>query len=386
MDDAGTAWLQGQRVAFTGRMASLTRAEAAELVRSHGGEYAPTLSRNTAFLVVGQEGWPLTGDGALAPRLRKAHRLQAQGAELTVLSEEEFLARLGFSPQTPGVHRLYSTAQLCRLLRITSRQLQTWVRTGLIRPVHIVQGVGYFDFQQVTSARTLIDLTRAGVTPERLRRSLGMLQTWLPDLRLPLAQLAVIERDGRVLVRLGDGQLAEPSGQGVFDFPEAAIPMTVEWKPSHRSAEEWTADAHAYEEAERWEEAAEAYRQALLLTGPDAQLCFELGNVLFALGQRPRAAERFRQAVEIDPAYVDAWNNLGNVLADLGETEEGLDALRKAIELDPGYVDAHYNLADVLDSVGRREEAQPHWEAYLRYDACSEWATYARSRLRKGSG
>lgn len=386
MDKTGTAWIRGRRVAFTGRMASLTRAEAADLVRNHGGEYAPALTRNTSFLIVGQEGWPLTGDGALAPKLRRARKLQDAGAELTVLSEEDFLSRLGFSPQTPGVHRLYSTAQLCRLLRVTRRRLQTWVRTGLIRPVHIVQGVGYFDFQQVTSARTLIDLTRGGVTPDRLRRSLNQLQLWLPDLRMPLAQLAVIERDGRLLVRLGDGQLAEPSGQGVFDFPDAVVPMTVEWKPSHRSAEDWTAEAHAYEEIERWEEAAEAYRQALLLSGPNAELCFELGNALFALGQRGRSAERFRQAVEIDPGYTEAWNNLGNVLAELGDNDEALDALRKAVELDPGYGDAHYNLADLLDTLGRRDEAHPHWEAYLRFDGSSEWAAYARSRLRRGSG
>jgi tetratricopeptide (TPR) repeat protein len=153
-----------------------------------------------------------------------------------------------------------------------------------------------------------------------------------------------------------------------------------------RTAEQWFDDGCAYEEAERWAEAAEAYRLALLTGGPNAQTCFNLGNALYALGEKKRAAERYRQAVEIDRSFVDAWNNLGNTLAEIGEPEEALAALRKAIELNPGYADAHYNLADLLDTLRREDEAQVHWEAYLRFDALSEWGRYARKRLRQISG
>jgi tetratricopeptide (TPR) repeat protein len=400
-------WLQGCKVAVTGRMASLTRDEAASLIAAHGGEFTPTLNRHTAYLIVGQEGWPLGGDGALSSKLQKARRLQQEGAGLQVLSEEDFLNRLGIGAQAQGIHRVYSTSQLCRLLRVSRGRLQAWVRTGLIQPTEVSNGVSYFDFQQVTSARTLVSLAHAGVGPDRMRRSLEQLKIWLPELGLPVAQLAVIERDGRVLVRLSAGQLAEPSGQGVFEFSDgengrlaAGVGGTGEAQDGKsvtcqfrqvenlppRTAEQWFDDGCAHEEAGRWAEAAEAYRLALLAGGPNARTCFNLGNALYALGEKKRAAERYRQAVEIDRGFVEAWNNLGNTLAEIGEPEEALDALRKAVELNPGYADAHYNLADLLDTLRREEEAQVYWEAYLRFDASSEWGRHARKRLRQISG
>ena len=48
--------LRGQHVAFTGRLASMTRAEAEELVSAHGGEFVSFPNRRTDYLVVGQEG------------------------------------------------------------------------------------------------------------------------------------------------------------------------------------------------------------------------------------------------------------------------------------------------------------------------------------------
>src|SRR5262249_29644553 len=50
-------------VAFTGRLACMTRAEAFEVVRSHGGTPSQTVTRQTNVLVVGELGWPLLDDG-----------------------------------------------------------------------------------------------------------------------------------------------------------------------------------------------------------------------------------------------------------------------------------------------------------------------------------
>jgi tetratricopeptide (TPR) repeat protein len=55
----------------------------------------------------------------------------------------------------------------------------------------------------------------------------------------------------------------------------------------------------------------------------------------------------------------------------------------KAIELDPEYFDAHYNLALVYDKVHSYAEACHHWERYLKYDASSRWARYARDRVQE---
>ena len=49
-------------VAFTGRLACMTRAEAFEVVRQHGGTPSQTVTKRTKLLIVGELGWPLLDD------------------------------------------------------------------------------------------------------------------------------------------------------------------------------------------------------------------------------------------------------------------------------------------------------------------------------------
>src|SRR5262245_27766614 len=50
-------------VSFTGRLACMSRAEAFDVVREHGGTPSPSVTRQTKVLVVGEFGWPLLDDG-----------------------------------------------------------------------------------------------------------------------------------------------------------------------------------------------------------------------------------------------------------------------------------------------------------------------------------
>jgi NAD-dependent DNA ligase len=59
-------------VAFTGRLACMTRAEAFEVVRSHGGTPSQVVTRRTNVLVVGELGWPLLDDGRPSNKLSRA--------------------------------------------------------------------------------------------------------------------------------------------------------------------------------------------------------------------------------------------------------------------------------------------------------------------------
>jgi len=373
--------LQGKQVAFTGRLASMTRVEAARLVAAHGGEVTATVSGDFSLLVVGRDGWPLAKDGRLTRKLRKARWLARQGRDVTIMPEEELLARLHIEP-LGRLSQRYTTGELTNLLGLSRDRLRTWMRAGLIQPVDSIDGIGYFDFCQVAGAKNLSDLTRAGVSTARLRQSLSQLQSWLGDAEHPLAQLTILERSGRLLVRLENGLLAEPTGQLHFDF-SAQPQISALSLPARTESPETLFDrGYAAEEAGDFAEAAHAYREALLAGGPEAEGCFNLANVLYALGQKAQAGERFRQAVELNPTFCEAWNNLGTVLCELSEPDEALRAYRKALQLDPLCSDAHYNLADMLDGLGRHLEARPHWQSYLRQDPTGPWAEHARARLK----
>src|SRR5262245_51754097 len=73
-------------VAFTGRLACMTRVEAFEVVRSHGGTPSQTVSRQTNVLIVGELRWPLLDDG------RPSNKLSRAGTYgVPVVSERRFL-------------------------------------------------------------------------------------------------------------------------------------------------------------------------------------------------------------------------------------------------------------------------------------------------------
>jgi len=376
-----TAWLQGKEVAFTGKLASLTRGEAARLIQERGGIFAPSVRWQTDLLVVGQEGWPLRRDGSLSLKLQRAHKLQKLGHAIAVLTEEDFLERLGLATSSSEIHRLFTTAQVCRMLRVPRDRLRAWIKAGLLAPAQSVHNVCYFDFQQVTGMRSLCDLTRSGVTSTQLKRSFEQLKKWLPDVDRPLAQLA----DGRLLVRLEHG-LAEPTGQLQFDFSEEAetpssLALPTQGAEAERNAAQWWEEGCRLEDEQQFAEAEQAYRRALLLGGPDPRIVFNLGNVLYAQGKKQQAYERFHQVVEVDATYADAWNNLGNVLVDLKRLDEAQKAYERCLQAQPFSADTHYNLADLLDQLGRRGEARRHWQSYLRQQPLGPWADYARSRL-----
>lgn len=377
-------WLAGKRVAVAGRLASMTRSEAAKLIAAHGGIFSRTVTRTATIVIVGRDGWPLAKDGRPTRKLRSALALASQGFEIQILPEEELLAKLH---RPSGLLQRHSTLrELARMLGTSSERLASWLRAGLIKPVATVDGIRYFDFCQVAGARSLCDLVRAGITTARLRQSLHQLRAWLGDIEHPLAQLTTLEHGRKLVVRLESGQLAEPSGQLLFDFSSPSddpFPVSVPWAGEVHSVEQWLELGSRAEHNGNWSEAVHAYRQALMVGGPTAEACFQLAGALYSLGQYARSGERYRQVAELDPNFWEAWNNLGTVLSYDDQNEEAVQAYRRALRLNPQYADAHYNMADTLEDLGRADEAREHWHAYLALEPRGAWSEHARERLRR---
>ena len=374
--------IRGRYVTSVGHFASMTREEFIELLEANGGKHTPRVARGVAAVVVGQRDWPLAADGALPEPLRQVRNLiRNERSRIRVISEEQFLSALGLESYRQNVQRLYTLSTVTQVLGVSRERVRAWVAAGLIRPSKIEYGVWYFDLRQVSAAKTLSDLIRSGVPLRRLRLSLEQLRRWLPEAQEPLTQLTALEGNRGLLVRLEDGELLEPDGQLRLEFDSTAESGSLKIMPGPRTAAEWSVQAEEQEEQGQLAEATESYRKALLLGGPDARLSFNLANVLAAQGKKPAAVERYLQAVEIEPKFVEAWNNLGLVLADLGRPDDACSAFGRAIAIDPNDPRAHYNLADLLDSSGRRQEALPHWRSFLRFDATSERAAFARRQV-----
>jgi tetratricopeptide (TPR) repeat protein len=127
--------------------------------------------------------------------------------------------------------------------------------------------------------------------------------------------------------------------------------------------------------------AADMYRAAMAAGGPNPEICFQLAELLYRLGDLAAARERYYMAIELDEDYVEARANLGCVLAETGQQELAVAAFQGALRYHHDYADVHYLLARALDETGRSLEAEEHWRVFLQLSPDSPWAEEAQARL-----
>jgi DNA-binding transcriptional MerR regulator len=375
--------MSDQSVAITGALTSMEREAAWEVISRQGGRPSRSVNRGTTLLVVGRDGWPLQRDGKPSRKLRQARQFRDEGRELEIIAEEELLRRLQFESLREHICRDYSVPDLAELLKLPRARLTSWQRRGIITPTRNDSGRPYFDFRQVAAARSLIRFLEDGLSPRRLFRNILQLQSWLPiDIIDVISGMQKI--GNRVAFRTRDGRLVEPGGQFLLALADDPSPAAIVSGPGAVRGERLFEEALQLEQRGRLAEAAQRYRELLRDEGPDADVCFNLANVLLGLGEHQDAIERLQQAVVLDPLHTDAWNNLGNLLAHENRLVEAVSAYRQALSLEADYADAHYGLADVLEQLWRPVEARTHWNAYLREEVVGPWADYARERLLAG--
>ena len=371
------------KVAFTGKLASMTRREASEHIAAKGGTTSNSIGRETTMLVVGMDGWPLLADGSVSQKLTKAQDLAKRGHRIQIIAEERFLEAIGLRSRKESLRKSYSAEQMCALVGIDADQLRRWEYAGL---VHCSDDG--FDFQDIVSLKTIAELVGRGVKQETIARSIQQLARILPGTDRPLAQLKLVsEPSGKVLAEVG-GALVEPSGQIRLDFEGDQESSQFASAPCRAigndlDADGWYAQAVELEEQEQFEESERAYRRAITLAPGMADAHFNLANVLLALNKREAAEERLRVAIEQEPAFKMAWYNLACLQESRGAIEEAIRSLDRAVAIDPLYADAHFNLASCYERVGQMANAAHHWKAYLSLDNSSPWAEQARRGLRQ---
>lgn len=399
---ASSPALAGERVAFTGTLASMTHAQAAQLVEAHGGTASEHVSRQTTMLVIGEEGWPLDDDGHVSFKLEQAQHWRDSGVELRFVNESDWLLLLGLTERRDEIHRLHTPAMLSQLLDVSVHVIRGWERAGLIRPVKKVYRLPYFDFQEVTSARRLCQLLEAGVSRREIEDNLSQLPAVQRGDQRPLEQLEILARNAHVVVRDEHGLKSPATGQRLIDFEPAEQAESTEQRPdvgeapalirllprADRPAEQdiecdWYVEGcRRYAEGD-FNEAAAMLRLSLMQDPHNAEAHFHLAECLYREDNLAGALERYYAAVEQDRDYLEAWTQIGCLHRELGELESALDAFDIAMEVHPEYPDAHFQKAETLAELGHVAEAVPYWRRYLTYDSRGPWAELARQRLGK---
>lgn len=78
-------------VVFTGTLSSMKRIEAQQIIADIGGINQSGVNRDTNFLIVGQQDFRVVGEDGMSSKQEKAIKMIEKGAELEILSEDDFL-------------------------------------------------------------------------------------------------------------------------------------------------------------------------------------------------------------------------------------------------------------------------------------------------------
>lgn len=152
---------------------------------------------------------------------------------------------------------LYRTREVAQILGISPRQLQYWAQTDLVRPsLRSPGGHHRYTFRDLIALKAAKRLLDAGVSVQRLRKSIRALRRILPTVKRPLAELVLVATGDIVLV-LRDGSVFEAASGQEWVFEVARFQRELEaWKreaelPARRRSADSTAPRAAGTET-RW--------------------------------------------------------------------------------------------------------------------------------------
>lgn len=393
--------LAGKRIAVIGKLGGLTKKDTLKLIRDHGGRVENRPSQQIEMIVIGADHLPLEN---LSEHLEPAVAQAVRDGRIEVLQEPELWQHLGLVDEPLSNRQLYTPAMLADLLGISVRIVRRWHRTGLISPVKEVHRLPYFDYTEVSKARQLAQWVAEGATVESIQQQLAAFSQLVSTDGRSLEELSIVAEGKRLLLRQADG-LIESSGQKCIDFDlfddtnthQGLQPATISIA-SLLSAGNSQADmesgcdipttlqqmlreATCAEDEDRLDSAIDWYRAALAGHGANADICFQLAELLYRSGDTIAARERYYVALELNPELVEARANLGCVLAELGQLDLAIAAFEGTLSQYEGYADVHYHLARVLDETKQPTRATEHWLRFLELSPASPWADEAEDRI-----
>jgi hypothetical protein len=362
--------LAGQLVVFTGKLSSLGRRDARALVARLGGETADDVNAKTTMLVVGAEGFgpaadATNSDASKSNKLKRAEELNADGASISILPEDEFCRRVGV-PTVQALRQQYHSTRdlLARYRLLRDDHLRYLVKCGVIRPVVRTNADTFFGFGDVAIIKQANDDLAGQASFRAIARSLiasrhGQLAF---DFRLDAAPAKILT-------------LQRPA-----ERPAALRPGEGEGHRDTGLAEEYFRMGSAVDDGDesKLDHAAAAYRRALELDPYLVAALINLANVHYSRDEVVEAQALYERAIGLEPDFFEAHFNLGNIYHDLGRFPEAQACYREALRLNPLYADAHFYLAVTFEKMGQSQDARPHWKMYRELAPHGEWVELAK--------
>lgn len=122
----------------------------------------------------------------------------------------------------------YSCQHVMKITGLSRRQLGYWRQTGLIVPsLHTPGGHARYTFAELLALKTAKKLIDAGVSVQRIRKSIASLTAFLPSCTAPLSELSLIATGDMVLVLHQEAAFEALSGQE-WIYPVAELVREAE--------------------------------------------------------------------------------------------------------------------------------------------------------------
>jgi len=125
----------------------------------------------------------------------------------------------------------FRAGDVVQILDVSRRQLQYWAQTDLARPsARTPGGHGRYTFEDLVALKAAKRLIDAGISVQRIRKTIGALKQILPTVERPLAELVLVAT-GDVLLAFRDGMVFDAISGQEWVFPVAELQREVEdWR------------------------------------------------------------------------------------------------------------------------------------------------------------
>lgn len=122
----------------------------------------------------------------------------------------------------------YSCQQVMRITGLSRRQLSYWRKTGLVVPQQqTAGGHARYTFTDLIALKSAKRLIEAGVSVQRIRKSILSLTRFLPTCKAPLSELSLVVTGDMILVLHRDTAFEALSGQE-WIYPVAELERDAE--------------------------------------------------------------------------------------------------------------------------------------------------------------